>query len=77
MASFGDSSKVEIGEPVAAIGNPLGLDLSRTVTEGIVSGKRTMPVSTSAGIGKSTSSKRTPRSTRATAAARSSTARGK
>ncbi|WJQ14402.1 trypsin-like peptidase domain-containing protein [Geobacillus stearothermophilus] len=49
VASFGDSSKVKIGEPVAAIGNPLGLDLSRTVTEGIVSGKRTMPVSTSAG----------------------------
>ncbi|KJE25793.1 PDZ domain protein [Geobacillus kaustophilus] len=49
VASFGDSSKVKIGEPVAAIGNPLGLDLSRTVTEGIVSGKRTMSVSTSAG----------------------------
>ena len=49
VASFGDSSKLRIGEPVAAIGNPLGLDLSRTVTEGIVSGKRTMPVSTSAG----------------------------
>lgn len=49
VASFGDSSNVQIGEPVAAIGNPLGLDLSRTVTEGIVSGKRTMPVSTSAG----------------------------
>ncbi|OKO95251.1 Serine protease, DegP/HtrA, do-like [Geobacillus proteiniphilus] len=49
VASFGDSSKVQIGEPVAAIGNPLGLDLSRTVTEGIVSGKRTMPVSTSDG----------------------------
>ncbi|MED0664409.1 S1C family serine protease [Geobacillus thermodenitrificans] len=49
VASFGDSSNVPIGEPVAAIGNPLGLDLSRTVTEGIVSGKRTMPVSTSAG----------------------------
>lgn len=49
VASFGDSSNVPIGEPVAAIGNPLGLDLSRTVTEGIVSGKRTMPVSTSVG----------------------------
>ncbi|NIK16526.1 serine protease Do [Saccharococcus thermophilus] len=49
VASFGDSSKLRIGEPVAAIGNPLGLDLSRTVTEGIVSGKRTIPVSTSAG----------------------------
>jgi serine protease Do len=49
VASFGDSSKLRIGEPVAAIGNPLGLDLSRTVTEGIVSGKRTISVSTSAG----------------------------
>ncbi|MCL6587467.1 MAG: trypsin-like peptidase domain-containing protein [Anoxybacillus sp.] len=49
VASFGDSSSLRIGEPVAAIGNPLGLDLSRTVTEGIVSGKRTIPVSTSAG----------------------------
>ncbi|QPA31284.1 S1C family serine protease [Thermaerobacillus caldiproteolyticus] len=49
VASFGDSSKLRIGEQVAAIGNPLGLDLSRTVTEGIVSGKRTISVSTSAG----------------------------
>ncbi|MBB5324943.1 serine protease Do [Anoxybacillus tepidamans] len=49
VASFGDSSSLRIGEQVAAIGNPLGLDLSRTVTEGIVSGKRTISVSTSAG----------------------------
>lgn len=49
VAVFGDSSQLRIGEQVAAIGNPLGLDLSRTVTEGIVSGKRTMPISTSEG----------------------------
>ena len=34
---MGDSTKVEVGDPVVAIGNPFGLD--RTVTSGIVSAK--------------------------------------
>ncbi|WP_307478389.1 S1C family serine protease [Cytobacillus purgationiresistens] len=47
---FGDSSKLRAGDQVLAIGNPLGLDLSRTVTQGIVSAvDRSIGVSTSAG----------------------------
>ncbi|KMY55002.1 peptidase S1 [Bacillus sp. FJAT-27231] len=50
VAAFGQSSKLQLGEQVAAIGNPLGLDLASSVTQGIVSGKdRTIPVSTSEG----------------------------
>ncbi|MDQ0243484.1 serine protease Do [Bacillus fengqiuensis] len=50
IASFGDSSKLRPGEQVTAIGNPLGLQFSRTVTQGIISGtERTISVSTSQG----------------------------
>lgn len=48
--NFGDSSQLRAGDQVLAIGNPLGLDLSRTVTQGIVSAvNRSISVSTSAG----------------------------
>lgn len=38
VADLGDSDKLEIGEIAVAIGNPLGLEFQRTVTDGIVSG---------------------------------------
>ncbi len=37
-AELGDSDKVSIGDIAVAIGNPLGLELERTVTQGIISG---------------------------------------
>lgn len=50
VLEFGDSSTLRAGDTVLAIGNPLGLDLSNTVTQGIVSAvDRTVAVSTSAG----------------------------
>ncbi|WP_438313652.1 S1C family serine protease [Sporosarcina sp. FA9] len=47
---FGDSDTLRAGDPVVAIGNPLGLDFSGTVTQGIVSAvNRSITVKTSAG----------------------------
>ena len=37
-ATFGDSDNVKIGQLAVAIGNPLGMEFSRTVTAGIISG---------------------------------------
>jgi serine protease Do len=45
VAEFGDSDKLKLGEPVMAIGNPLGPTFSGSVTQGIISGlKRTIPM---------------------------------
>ncbi|WP_286232453.1 S1C family serine protease [Neobacillus mesonae] len=45
VAEFGDSASLKVGEPVIAIGNPLGPTFSGSVTQGIISGlKRTIPV---------------------------------
>jgi len=45
VAELGDSDTLKVGEPAIAIGNPLGLKFSRTVTQGIISSlDRSMPV---------------------------------
>jgi serine protease Do len=50
VAELGDSSSLRTGENVIAIGNPLGEEFSRTVTQGIISGvDRTIDVTTSEG----------------------------
>ena len=47
---FGDSDSIRPGDSALAIGNPLGLDFSRSVTQGIVSAtNRSMTVDTSDG----------------------------
>lgn len=38
IAEFGDSSDIQIGEDIIAIGNPGGLEYANSVTKGIVSG---------------------------------------
>ncbi len=48
-AEFGDSTTVEVGEHVLAIGNPSGMQLAGSVTDGIVSGVDRMIRSSSAG----------------------------
>jgi len=45
VAEFGNSDNVKLGEPVIAIGNPLGLQFSGSVTQGIISGlNRSIPI---------------------------------
>ncbi|NTU15597.1 serine protease HtrC [Bacillus subtilis] len=45
VADFGNSDKVKSGEPVIAIGNPLGLEFAGSVTQGVISGtERAIPV---------------------------------
>ncbi|MEA3321513.1 MAG: S1C family serine protease [Bacillota bacterium] len=45
VADFGNSDSIRTGEPVIAIGNPLGLQFSGSVTQGIISGTdRSIPV---------------------------------
>jgi len=44
---LGDATKLKVGEPAIAIGNPLGLQFQRTVTSGIISAlNRTIEVDT-------------------------------
>lgn len=45
VAEFGDSDALKLGEPVIAIGNPLGLQFSGSITQGIISGlERTIEI---------------------------------
>ncbi|MDF2607394.1 MAG: Trypsin-like protein serine protease, contains C-terminal domain, Do-like protein, partial [Bacillales bacterium] len=45
VAELGNSGTLKVGEPAVAIGNPLSLNFSGSVTQGIISGlERTVPV---------------------------------
>lgn len=39
VAELGDSDELEVGDIAIAIGNPIGLELNKSVTQGIISGK--------------------------------------
>ncbi|KXZ40726.1 serine protease, S1-C subfamily, contains C-terminal PDZ domain [Alkalithermobacter thermoalcaliphilus JW-YL-7 = DSM 7308] len=46
VAELGDSDKVEVGDIAIAIGNPLGLEFERSLTQGVISGlHRSIPIS--------------------------------
>jgi len=48
---LGDATKLQVGEPAIAIGNPLGLQFQRTVTSGIISAlNRTIKIETDDGV---------------------------
>jgi len=48
--TLGDATKLNVGEPAIAIGNPLGLEFQRTVTSGIISAlNRTISIETDQG----------------------------
>lgn len=50
VMAMGDSNQIQVGEPVLAIGNPLGLQFQRTVTSGIISAlNRTIRIDTAEG----------------------------
>jgi len=49
--ALGDATKLAVGEPAIAIGNPLGLEFQRTVTSGIISAlNRTIRIETENGV---------------------------
>jgi len=48
--ALGDATRLSVGEPAIAIGNPLGLEFQRTVTSGIISAlNRTIRIETESG----------------------------
>ena len=52
VANLGDSDSISLGQKVYAIGNPLGLDFQRTITEGIISAlNRTIKINDLTGVG--------------------------